>query len=862
MQRAGNLRVICACVAASLFLTACGGGGGGGGGGQPNAPQQPSISIGGTVSGLASGASVVLQNNGQNPTTVTANGAFTFTTLLAANAAYAVTVATQPSNPLQTCVVANGSGTAAANVSNVAVTCTTNAFPINVAVTGLQGSGLVMRNGTDSLNVTTNGTRAFPTLVASGGSYSVSVQTNPVSPSQTCSVSGSASGTVASAPVTVNVVCSTMSFPLSATVTGLAGSGLILQNNGGNNLAVSANGTVAFASPVASGATFNVTVQTNPSNPTQTCVVTGGSGTITNAPVSATVTCTTVTRTIGGTVTGLAGTGLQLTNNGGNALSISANGDFTFTTPIASGAAYAVAVSVQPTVPTQACTVANGSGTVVGTNITNVAVNCVTSRFTVGGTISGLAQGGSVVLQNNAGDNLTVSANGSFTFATPVISGGAFAVTALSNATRVCTPTAATGTVVSANITTVVIRCRTKFAYLSNEGGTRSVSSYTIGANGGFTNASSIPVSTNTLITGQTPRATGVALTPSGGHVIVASDADNSVVADGELQVFSVNANTGALTFVSATRMGLPVYDNTFCGNLTSGSISCGIGRNSAPETVVIHPNGRFVYVMDGVARGACNNASAPCNDPRGGNRVIVRYSFDPATGTLTFQDRHYVEGFTSMAIDARGRFIWGTSFLERQIFAFRIDQTTGALTFSGGTFIGMTNGDMQFGIDPNGNNAYVSHFSDLTIDAYTIDQTTGRMINIGSINGSCASPAVCNKVNNVAIWSLAVAANGRALYGSTDNGTIVAFALGTDGSIGAPLTGSPYTSATPLVAGFRSLLGLDAPGQFLYQQDYNDTRTRVFSVNATTGVLTEAAGVSPTSLIPGGGATTQLSVQ
>ena len=433
-------------------------------------------------------------------------------------------------------------------------------------------------------------------------------------------------------------------------------------------------------------------------------------------------------------------------------------------------------------------------------------MNCVTARFTVGGTISGLAQGGSVVLQNNAGDNLTVSANGNFTFVTSVPSGGAYAVTALSNATRVCTPSSATGTVVAANVTNVVVRCRTKYAYFSNEGGsTRAVSSYTIGANGGFTVASSVPVLTNTLIP-VAPRATGVAVTASGSHVIVASDADNSLVQDGELQVFSVNGSNGQLTFVSATRMGLPVYDNTFCGSLNSGDISCGIGVNSAPETVVIHPNGRFVYVMDGVARGACNNTSAPCNSPKGGNRVIVRYGFDPATGTLTFQDRHYVEGFVSMAIDPRGRFLWGTSFLERQMYAFRIDQSTGALSFSGGTFIGMQNGDMFFGIDPNGNFGYVSHFTDQTIDAYTIDQTTGRMTNIGAINGSCAAPANCNKVNGVSITSLAVAANGGTLYGSLSSGSVVAYALGTDGRIGAQLSGSPYTPATPLSNGFRFL--------------------------------------------------------
>jgi 6-phosphogluconolactonase len=52
-----------------------------------------------------------------------------------------------------------------------------------------------------------------------------------------------------------------------------------------------------------------------------------------------------VTYNIGGTVSGLSGTGLVLQNNVGNNLSVSANGSFTFTTAIASGGSYNVAGS-------------------------------------------------------------------------------------------------------------------------------------------------------------------------------------------------------------------------------------------------------------------------------------------------------------------------------------------------------------------------------------------------------------------------------------------------------------------------------------------------------------------------------------
>ncbi len=86
----------------------------------------PLKTIGVVVSGLPSGASVVLQNNGANNLTVSANGAATFGTGVAG--AYAVTVATQPTGA--TCVVSAGAGTATANVSNIAVVCTPGRFSL------------------------------------------------------------------------------------------------------------------------------------------------------------------------------------------------------------------------------------------------------------------------------------------------------------------------------------------------------------------------------------------------------------------------------------------------------------------------------------------------------------------------------------------------------------------------------------------------------------------------------------------------------------------------------------------------------------------------------------------------------------
>jgi hypothetical protein len=117
------------------------------------APGGSTYTVGGTVSGLASGATVVLKLNGGNDLPVAANGSFTFSGGLLNGAAYAVSVGTQPSSPPQSCTVTNGSGQiSGANVSTVNVTCVNLAtYTVGGTISGLTGSGLKLKlnNGAD-----------------------------------------------------------------------------------------------------------------------------------------------------------------------------------------------------------------------------------------------------------------------------------------------------------------------------------------------------------------------------------------------------------------------------------------------------------------------------------------------------------------------------------------------------------------------------------------------------------------------------------------------------------------------------------------------------------------------------------------
>ena len=333
--------------------------------------------VGGNVTGLDS-EGLVLQNNGSDDLAILFSGGFSFHTPLVDTSSYAVTIKTQPNNPIrQTCSVTAGNGTLAGDdVTDVSVECITNTYTIGGSVTGLAGQGLVLQNnGGDDLPVPNNGAFSFATPLDDGSSYTVSVSSQPVAPNQICSVTN-ASGLLAGSNVTnVSIVC-VNAYAVGGTVSGLSGTGLVLQNKG-EDLAISDNGDFSFPVLIADNSSYQVSVSTYPDAPVQLCTVANASGTIAGSDINnVTVSCV-AANSIGGTVSGLAGSGLVLQNNGGDDLAIETDGTFRFTTPLVNGSVYGTTVLSQPVDPNQQCNVSNGSGAVSGNNITDIEISCV-----------------------------------------------------------------------------------------------------------------------------------------------------------------------------------------------------------------------------------------------------------------------------------------------------------------------------------------------------------------------------------------------------------------------------------------------------------------------------------------------------
>lgn len=334
------------------------------------------------------------------------------------------------------------------------------------------------------------------------------------------------------------------SYVIGGSVSGLTSNGLVLQNNGSDNLVVPANAsTFQFQTPVPAGGSYNVTILQQPTG--LICVVNNGTGVQVMANVnSVSVVCSPQTFTIGGFIQGLTANGLILQNNAADNLALAMNAsNFQFATPVPYGGQYNVTVFQQPAGLT--CTVMNGFGTNIMSDVTNISIMCSSTTFTIGGTITGLTSAG-LVLQNNFDDNLNVAANATtFQFNTPVAQGSSYMVTVFNQPNGLfCKVINGQGTNVMANVTSVVIQCNPALAYFTNHdlGGVTSCALDSAGVIG----VCSAPTNPNATFI----LPAGIVLNSTRTTAYVANFSGNSV------STCSVDTS-GALTACAASGIGL-----------------------------------------------------------------------------------------------------------------------------------------------------------------------------------------------------------------------------------------------------------------------------------------------------------------
>jgi len=369
--------------------------------------------------------------------------------------------------------------------------------------------------------------------------------------------------------------------------------------------------------------------------------------------------------------------------------------------------------------------------------------------------------------------------------------------------------------VVGLVIATMVAGCCTtgtvsEFAYVSNED-SNNLNAYSISAaTGALTQVTGSPFAGDTG-----PR--GVAVNPSGTFLYMANESSNDVSA------YTIDASSGALTPVA----GSPFPAGTGSCEELSATSACG------PRGVAVDPTGNFVYVANELS----NNVSA--------------FSFDANSGVLTllagspFADTS--EGPTGprgVAVDPSGKYVYVTNHTSNDVAAYSITPATGALTpIQGSPFpTGQTPFDVV--VDPSGAFVYVTNHLSGNVSAYTLAAATGALTPVeGSPFTAGSEP-----------HGVVVDPSGKYVYvanHASDN--VSAYSITAATGALTELAGSPFADTSSLQEeGATAPYGLavDPSGMFVYVANFGTDDVSAFSLDATSGALTEvgtfAAGTGP----------------
>ena len=209
--------------------------------------------------------------------------------------------------------------------------------------------------------------------------------------------------------------------------------------------------------------------------------------------------------------------------------------------------------------------------------------------------------------------------------------------------------------------------------------------------------------------------AAGVAVSPDGNHIYVASYIDNT------LTVFQRDSQTGRATWLQMAKHGVG-----------------GVSGLAGAQSVALSPDGQHVYV-------ASYFSSA-----------IAVFERDLATGLVTYvqQQQDGVNGVdglyraVSVALSPDGKHVYGVGVDDNAVAVFSRDPNTGSLSFvqtvkDGVGGVDGLAGAFSVAISPDGAHAYVGGSTDDALAAFSRDANTGTLTfierekdGVGGVNG------------------------------------------------------------------------------------------------------------------------------
>jgi 6-phosphogluconolactonase len=358
--------------------------------------------------------------------------------------------------------------------------------------------------------------------------------------------------------------------------------------------------------------------------------------------------------------------------------------------------------------------------------------------FGVGGTVSGLNPGTSVVLSTN-GVSKTVSANGAFIFGTVIPQGSSYNVTVGTQpAWQNCVVTNGSGTNITANALSASVVCSAvQYAYVASYTNSQ-LWHYSVNATTGVLtptvfsetdgNPSGIAVagnfayvthfSTNKIsqysidpatghlgevtsaatryATGNNPN--GIVISPSGSFAYVSNGGHNSI------SKYAINATTGVLTEVTSFATRFPT--------------------GVAPNGLTLSPNGSFLYVT--------NNGSNT-------GTTLSTFSVDSAGDLTALATVAAGTGPTGVSLAASGNYAYVSNYGGNTITQYAANPATGTLTIGASVATGAN--PAGFAVSPFGNFAYALNWTDNTVSQYSINPSTGALTVISGTPATGVTP-------------------------------------------------------------------------------------------------------------------------
>jgi 6-phosphogluconolactonase (cycloisomerase 2 family) len=337
----------------------------------------------------------------------------------------------------------------------------------------------------------------------------------------------------------------------------------------------------------------------------------------------------------------------------------------------------------------------------------------------------------------------------------------------------------------------VTVDPQDKFVYVPNDN-SNNISAYTIDSDTGALT----PVHGSPFAAGDEPLSVVIDPTDSFAYVNNVDDSPG-----GDVSGYTINATTGVLTAMP----GSPFLSR-------SGAFA-----------VVIAPSGKFGYV------------SQPGE--------VTIFSINATTGIPTAVGSPFaVEGtsFESMVMAPSGKFIFIPGFTNPgTVAAVKVNPTTGALSAVSGSPVASGDSPSSATVDPGGKLLYVTNSGSGEVWTYSI-AASGKLTLLDEVRTARASAAPVSLTTG----SAAVAYTPKFAYvanqgSGTVPSTVSAYTIASSGHLSA-VSGSPFADGGSGVFAFANSVTVDPSGRFAYVANGNTNNVAAYTIDASTGALTE----------------------